>query len=257
MLKISAANAKTKSLRDIPELQDYLKNRRKVYSCDLLSGWSCPGACDCLAKVHVEYFGNGVVGRKIKDGPATIFRCFSASQEICYPNTYNARLHNFNLIKGIRGYRKIANLIMQSLPKNLGILRWHVAGDFFKMDYLQAAIHVAEQMPDRLFYAYTKSLHLLQKIDMLDPRQGMILPNFLVTTSRGGKYDHLLEPLGVRTATVIFEEWQAGDWPIDHDDSHAATSGGDFALLLHGVQPAGSEASRALSKLKGKGSYGK
>jgi hypothetical protein len=44
---------------------------------------------------------------------------------------------------------------------------------------------------------------------------------------------------------------------IDHDDSHAAASGNhSFALLLHGVQPAGSEASQALSALKRSGDGG-
>ena len=51
MLQFSEANAKTKGLKSVPELAGYLANRRKVYSLDLLSGWSCLGARDCLAKV--------------------------------------------------------------------------------------------------------------------------------------------------------------------------------------------------------------
>ena len=44
---------------------------------------------------------------------------------------------------------------------------------------------------------------------------------------------------------------------IDHDDTHAFESDESFALLLHGTQPAGSEAADALKvlKKKGKGSY--
>ena len=45
---------------------------------------------------------------------------------------------------------------------------------------------------------------------------------------------------------------------IDHDDSHAARPDlrhQSFALLIHGVQPKGSEAAKAVVKLKGKGSY--
>ena len=40
---------------------------------------------------------------------------------------------------------------------------------------------------------------------------------------------------------------------IDHDDSHAAnpdTREQSFALLIHGVQPAGSEAAQAIKALK-------
>lgn len=248
MLKFSEANAKTKSLRELPELQKYLANKRKVYSLDLLSGWSCPGACDCLARVHML---DGK--RSLKDGPKTKFRCFSASQEVAYTNTYKARKHNFDLIKACRGVKDILVLLQQSMPKNLGICRWHVAGDFFKLSYMTAAIELARMNPDRLFYAYTKSLRFLSEFDMIDPQNGVLLPNFLVTTSRGGKYDSMIPQLGVRTSTVVFNE--ETELPIDHDDSHAATMGGDFALLLHGIQPAGSEASMARKALNGKGTY--
>ena len=194
--------------------------------------------------------------RKIHDGPCTKFRCFSASQEVCYPNVYNARLYNFDLMRGVRGVASCRDLILKSLPSNLGICRYHVGGDFFKQAYLDAAIEVAEIHPDRLFYGYTKSLHLLQNVDMVDPARGFIRPNFLMTTSYGGKYDNLIDQVGIRTAEVVFAE-NGTDLPIDHDDSHAATGGGSFALLLHGIQPKGSTASKALQQLRGKGSYSK
>ena len=38
---------------------------------------------------------------------------------------------------------------------------------------------------------------------------------------------------------------ERGGLDVDHDDSHAMRYGPDFALLLHGVQPAGSDAGRA------------
>ena len=60
MVKFSPANAKLKALNHVPELQSWLQDRRKVYSFDLLSGWSCPQAKDCLSKVvQLEH------GRKI------------------------------------------------------------------------------------------------------------------------------------------------------------------------------------------------
>jgi len=229
-----------------------LHNKRKVYSLDLLSGWSCPGAKDCLSRVYVK---NGV--RKLVDGPDTQFRCFSASQEVLFPNVYDARKHNFDSIRNCKNRYEIRELILKSIPKNAGIVRYHVGGEFFNLDYLRAAMSVARTLPSVLFYSYTKSLHLLRDIqrDCQDLSQGIILPNFLITGSRGGRYDHLIKPLGIRTAKVIFSENEAGTLSIDHDDSHAATVGGNFALLLHGVQPAGSEASVALKALKGQGSY--
>ena len=252
MLKISPANAKTKRLQKINQLQPWLANGRKVYSLDMLSGWSCPGACECKSKVVCI---NGK--RSLQDGPKTKFRCFSASQEVIYKNTYFARLHNFELMRSMRTVAQCRNLILTSLPDNAGIIRYHVAGDFFKLAYLRAAIEVAEKRPDILFYGYTKSLKFLQQIDMVNPRVGIIRPNFLMTISVGGKYDKLINLLDMRTAKVVFNQNETNGLPIDHDDSHAATIGGSFALLLHGIQPKGSQASEALRALNGLGSYHK
>ena len=44
MLKFSKANAKTQALKNDSELADYLTDNRKIYSLDLLSGYSCPYA---------------------------------------------------------------------------------------------------------------------------------------------------------------------------------------------------------------------
>ena len=76
----------------------------------------------------------------------------------------------------------------------------------------------------------------------------------------GGTQDHVTENYGLRKAVVVFSEAEAEELglEIDHDDSHAAKPSlrnQDFALLIHGTQPAGSKAAQALNELKGKGSY--
>ena len=50
MLKFSNANAKIEALKNDDELSEYLTDKRKVYSLDLLSGYSCPFAQACLSK---------------------------------------------------------------------------------------------------------------------------------------------------------------------------------------------------------------
>lgn len=78
MLKFSPANTKIKELCKVSDIARYL-NGKRVYSLDLLSGWTCPFAKECKSKVHV------VDNKKvIKDGPHTKFRCFSASQEVVF-----------------------------------------------------------------------------------------------------------------------------------------------------------------------------
>ena len=103
MLKFRKANAKLEALHDVPELGRWLMNGRHVYSLDLLSGWSCPFASACLSKVHEtgEFSPSGNPKVKLKDGPYTEFRCFSASQEALLPNVYAKRKHNYDTLKGL------------------------------------------------------------------------------------------------------------------------------------------------------------
>ena len=244
MVKFSDANAKLKALYDVPELQRFLEDRRKVYSFDLLSGWSCPMAKDCLSKV-VQLD----VGRRIKDGPHTQFRCFSASQEATFPSAYNKRKANFDAMRSINGPYAMAVEITQAMPKNLGICRIHVAGDFFNQKYFKAWQTVAEWYSDRLFYAYTKSLNFWAEDRHRLPE------NFVLTASRGGRLDHMIKEYGFRESRVVFSEFEAEalGLEIDHTDEHAAIpeiKDESFALLIHGVQPKGSKASEAIKLLK-------
>tara|TARA_R110002020_G_scaffold40733_3_gene120297 strand:+ start:415 stop:1215 length:801 start_codon:yes stop_codon:yes gene_type:complete len=251
IVKFSKANAKTEALKQVDELKPYLEGKRKIYSLDLLSGYSCPYAHDCLSKAVADENGK----RKIKDGPHTKFRCFSASQEVQYTNVYNSRKHNFDTLRGLHVNDMIA-LLNRSMPSNLGICRIHVAGDFFSSEYMLAWITMAMMHQDRLFYAYTKSLkYWLKHWHMID-----LLPNFVLTASYGGRNDNLISERALRCTKVVFSEAEASKLglEIDHDDSHAARPSlkdQDFALLIHGTQPKGSEASEALRALNGKGSY--
>jgi hypothetical protein len=250
MLKFSNANAKTEALKQVPELAGYLQGKRKIYSLDLLSGYSCPSAKACLSKAVVQTDGR----RKIKDGKDNEFRCFSASQEVQYTNVFNLRKHNFDLLRQPNIHMDL--LLMDSMPKDAGIVRIHVAGDFFNSEYMWAWWLTASENPDTLFYAYTKSLRYW--IDIVNEMP--ILDNFVLTASYGGSNDYMIDEHNLRSTKVVFSEAEAEQLglEIDHDDSHAARPSlrdQDFALLVHGTQPKGSEAAVALKALKGKGSY--
>ena len=256
MLKWSKANAKTERLADGPvakylDSTGVLDNGRKVYSLDLLSGYSCPFAKACLSKAVVGEDGK----RTIKDGPDNEFRCFSASQEVQYTNVYNLRKHNYDTLKENKNdWPMMYGELWRSMPVDAGIVRIHVAGDFFNENYLKAWIHLANNRPDFLFYAYTKSLKYW------DALKSEIPENLVLTASYGGRDDWMIDEYGFRSAKVVFSEAEAEelDLIIDHDDSHAANPDwrdDNFALLIHGTQPKGSEAAVALRALKGKGSY--
>ena len=249
MLKFSAANAKIESLSKVPSLARYLEGKKKVYSFDLLSGWSCPYAKDCLSKVY-----NLDGKRSLKDGPHTEFRCFSASQEVVYTNVYNLRKVNYDTLRAMSHDADMYNAIKEVMPKNAGVIRIHVGGDFFNEKYMLAWLRMAWAYPNVLFYAYTKSLKFWAELrDYIETTQ-----NFILTASRGGRRDHMIESESFRSDKVVYSEQESYNLnlEIDHDDSHAADPSKqdkDFALLIHGVQPAGSMASQAIKVLKKEG----
>ena len=245
MVKFSKANAKIEALKQVESLQKYLEGK-KVYSFDLLSGFSCPFAKECLSKATENSEGK----RTIKDGPDTKFRCFSASQEVQYTNLYNLRKNNLDNLRGLDTLELVKE-ILTAMPKDLGVCRIHVAGDFFNEKYFLAWLAIAQLFPTKLFYAYTKSLkYWVNNRELVDS-----LPNFILTASYGGRDDAMIDEHSLRASKVVFSESEAESLglTIDHDDSHAADpelKNQDFALLIHGTQPKGSEAAEALQLLR-------
>jgi hypothetical protein len=225
---------------------------KDVFTFSLPSGHTCPFAAACLAKADR-------VSGKVTDGPHTQFRCFSASQEAVYPSVRDARWRNLEALKGL-SVNAMADLIAEQLPLRARKVRVHVAGDFFNQSYFDAWLEVARRRPDVLFYWYSKSLRLwvarLEEVG--DGHMPGTVPNFVPTASEGGKDDHLIELHGLRSAVVVFSEQEAVNLglTIDHDDSHAMHHGESFALILHGAQPAGSAASKAVYALRQGGDYG-
>ncbi len=213
----------------------------QIWTFSLPAGFTCGGALDCLAKAARDT-------GKITDGPQMQFRCFAASAEAMYPAVRDSRWRNFDLLRSAGSARAMADLIIASLPKKATKVRIHVSGDFFSRAYLNAWATVATETPGAIFYAYTKSLNHL-------PPKAELPSNLRINVSAGTRFplEHARK-LGYNVATVVFTT--DTDLPIDHDDSHAIAADHDFALLLHGTQPKGSEAAAALSALKRAGHTG-
>ena len=245
MVTFSEANAKIEALAEVESLKKYLEGK-KVYSFDLLSGYSCPFAKECLSKAVEDSQGK----RTIKDGPDTKFRCFSASQEVQYTGVYNRRKNNLDNLRGLDTLELVKE-ILAAMPKDLGVCRIHVAGDFFNEKYFLAWLTIAKMFPQKLIYAYTKSLkYWVNNRELVDS-----LPNFILTASYGGRDDAMIDEHSLRASKVVFSESEAESLglTIDHDDSHAADpelKNQDFALLIHGTQPKDTEASKALQLLR-------
>jgi hypothetical protein len=208
-------------------------------SLSLLSGHTCPYALTCMAKVHK-------VTRKIVDGKYTTHRCFSASNELAFPSVFNQRQHNTQLLQECNSTQDMCDLFDFSIRKSLDPFRVHVGGEFFNQMYFDAWLEYAAKNPYRIFYAYTKSIpYWINRIDALPD-------NFSLTASYGGRADWMIEKYNLKYALVVDHPDDARKLglEIDHDDSHAVENNNvSFALLLHGVQKAGSEASNALKRM--------
>jgi hypothetical protein len=215
----------------------------------LPAGWTCPGADVCLSRV-VERDGH----RMIQDGPNTVFRCFAASSEVVYPKVYDARMHNWNAIREqLNNFSALVDMINRGIQdnakRNTRKVRIHESGDFFSGIYLDAWVDVARKNPDLLFYCYSKNLPLFL--------QSNLSANFYMTASKGGRWDSYIEAGAFQRYSVVVKDDAEADalgLEVDHDDSHCFGQN-PFALLVHGIQPKGSEWGKAIRKRRKEGKH--
>lgn len=223
-----------------------------IYTFSLPAGHFCPFAGSCKSQAHPQ------TGH-ITDGPHTEFRCYAASLECIRSSARSAYWHNARLLRG-RTTAQMAKLILASLSPYAGYVRIHNGGDFFSQGYFDAWLQVARKRPRTTFYAYTKALPFWARRLRLvgNGFSSGRLTNFVLTASFGGTHDHLIAEHGLRFARVVFSQTEAYGLglEIDHDDTHAMRHGPSFALLLHGPQPAGSPAAKAVAALRARGVFG-
>lgn len=217
--------------------------------------FSLPAGYTCKFAKFCKSFADVNTG-KITDTKNIKYRCYSASDESRYKNVRNSRHNNYNLLREAGTKDNMAELIVSSIYYNLlgnaPLIRIHESGDFFSQNYFDAWIEVAKKFPNTIFYAYTKSLTYWVA------RLNEIPSNFKLTASTGGSTDFLIKKYNLKYADVVFsvEEAKAKKLYIDKDDRLAWSQDKPFAILLHGTQPKGSEASKALQSLKQKGFTG-
>ena len=233
-------------------LENAKLDKRLIFN--IPAGYTCPRAGVCRTTADKET-------GEIRDNPtgssdSLKYRCFAASAEARFPSVRKARWHNQWLIRQVRdtaedttkSYIDIANLISRSMDTYpyRDLIRIHESGDFWFEFYMKAWMRVARARSEQKFYAYTKCLDIWYHL------RNEIPDNFYLTASYGGQLDHLLikyPEVYKRIAYVVYTEEEAEKLglEIDHDDSHCF---GDkpFALLVHGTQEAGSDASKAISK---------
>ena len=188
----------------------------KVYEFNLPAGHTCPQANECLMKA------NRLTG-KMENGPAQTFRCYAAAAER-FPGVRDARWRN---LEAIKSSKNLVNLILPSIPQKADRIRIHGSGDFFKQSYFDAWLEIARRNPEKLFWAFTKSVQFwIKRIDEIPQ-------NLILQASRGGKKDPLIDQFNLKSATVFrtLQEAIESGLPIDVDDTYACSNQGSFALV--------------------------
>lgn len=150
-------------------------------------------------------------------------------------------------MKSKKTVKELVELINSSIPKDAEIIRIHVAGDFYNQIYFDSWLKVCELNPKIDFYAYSKSLPFwIARFDKIPD-------NLVLTASRGGLKDNLIDEYKLIEARVVYhpEEAKKLGYKIDHNDWFAFNKKNrkSYALLLHGMQSSNSLASKALSRM--------
>lgn len=228
-----------------------------IFHFSLPSGHTCPGAFNCAT--FSDRTTGKITDKQTPDSKGITYRCYAAMDEARRPNVRAARWHNFDLLKEQKSVDSKVVLIVASIKETGlirgGTLRVHIGGDFYNYNYFRAWMKAASFFPNVVFYAYTKSVNFLSRYLK---EFGKLPKNWAFTCSHGGRYDNLIPQTLVKSAKVFFskEEAEALGLEIDHTDDFAISGVDDFALLIHGSQPAGSDASKALAANKKKGFTG-
>tara|TARA_R100000781_G_C4070338_1_gene124244 strand:+ start:166 stop:969 length:804 start_codon:yes stop_codon:yes gene_type:complete len=257
MLKIIFSPMKwnAKLQKSLEAFRKITKNKNaQGYSMSTPSGFACSGvARDCLT------FANKTTG-KLHRGLHTQFNCFSAVNESYLPSVRAKRWETYDSLRAVYNYAgsdhvDMASLINEWLPTDADLNRIHVAGEFsadrFGDMYFSAWLEVARNESNKHFYFYTKNIPAIIK------NRNNIPSNLSITASLGGMFDAMVFEHKLKYSKVIFHPSDPGasERPTDHDDTLAMfgdifDASQSFNLLLHATQPKGSDASKAIQRLK-------
>lgn len=190
----------------------------KVHTWNLPSGYSCPGALECLTWADPET-------GKLRHGKHQVFRCYSATSER-YPAVRKVSWDNLRAVKG-KTATEVAAVLEAALPASAKTVRIHAGGDFFSQAYFDGWLAFCRNHLEVVFWAFTKSVNFW--VTRLD----RIPQNLTLQASYGGRHDHLISEYNLKYARVVYSVQEATDLglEIDTDDRLAMYPGPSFALL--------------------------
>jgi len=148
--------------------------------------------------------------------------------------------HNYYLIYNSLINNNTDELIINSLPVNMKVLRVHDSGDFINKEYMRSWLNVAKIKTDITFYAYTKELKSLYELIFEDnykiPNNFRFIMSLDVKKSYK-KYIDLLEGI-IRKVYIIKSIKEAEKYknlPYNENEYEAILGNSDFKIAIHGT----------------------
>ena len=153
--------------------------------------------------------------------------CYARQGTYTWPATKKAREFNLERTRLGNAFEDIACKDLAKIKQS--IIRIHDSGDFYSQNYLNAWINIAWANPNKIFYAYTKSLNL---------NFTCAPSNMRITQSQGGKLDDKIDyskPHSRIFASIEARE-KAGYVDGNENDSPAINGEIKIGLVYHGVK---------------------
>lgn len=152
--------------------------------------------------------------------------CYARKGSYTWTNTVKKYESNYQLTK----QNNFVDLIQDEINRKRKIthIRVHSSGDYYSPEYLNKWIKLAKNNPNIIFYSYTKSIPLVNKVNL--PK------NFLIIYSEGSKVDFLIDTKKHRHAKIFNNEHElkkAGYINASSDDLKALTSNKKVGLIYH------------------------
>lgn len=154
--------------------------------------------------------------------------CYARQATYTWPATVAAREHNLELVR-FHLAEFVAQAIADLSRSKAETVRVHDSGDFFSQEYLDAWFTIARETPGKVFYAYTKSLHL----DFSGKPE-----NFRIVQSEGGLLDGKIDKNFPHSRIFATNEGreEAGYVDGNINDSPAINGEVKIGLTYHGAK---------------------
>ena len=154
--------------------------------------------------------------------------CYAKQGRYIMPNVYNAKLNNLKASVLPSFASDMIDIIKRRRSYNT--IRIHDAGDFYNQDYYNQWCAIARALPNHIFYAYTKALHLDLWTDKPD--------NLRIIQSLGGMHDSLVDMSRPHSRIFSSDDARIAAGYVDGNVNDIPAIEGivNIGLVYHGVR---------------------